>query len=112
MRNFKVEADKTNRELPAIANFVRVKNLTHQTFTMANKAFSKILYCIPRFDSTGSDTGNLFFEASEKTYVKLNNTTVRNIISLDIDLVNSLEKIATNYVGQTVVIFHIRQAKD
>ncbi len=111
-RNFEISADKTNRELPAIANFVRVKNLTHQTFNMANKAFSKILYCIPRFDSTGSDTGNLFFEANEKTYVKLNNTTIINVNSLDIDLVSADERIATNYVGQTVVIFHIRQSKD
>ncbi len=112
LRNFTIEADKTNRELPAVANFVRVKNLTHQTFNMANKGFSKILYCIPRFDNTGSDVGNLFFEANEKTYVKLNNTTEINVNSLDVDLVNSLEQIATNYVGQTVVIFHIRQSKN
>ena len=79
---------------------------------MANKSFSKILYCIPRFDNTGSDTGNLFFESNEKTYVKLNNTTTINVNSLDIDIVSAEEKIAVNYVGQTVVIFHIREAKD
>ena len=112
LRNFEIEADKTNRELPAVANFIRVKNLTHQTFNMANKSFSKILYCIPRFDNTGSDTGNLFFESNEKTYVKLNNTTTINVNSLDIDIVSAEEKIAVNYVGQTVVIFHIRASKD
>ena len=112
LRNFEIEADKTNRELPAVANFIRVKNLTHQTFNMANKSFSKILYCIPRFDNTGSDTGNLFFESNEKTYVKLNNTTTINVNSLDIDIVSADEKIAVNYVGQTVVIFHIRASKD
>ena len=112
LRNFEIEADKTNRELPAVANFIRVKNLTHQTFNMANKSFSKILYCIPRFDNTGSDVGNLFFESNEKTYVKLNNTTTINVNSLDIDIVSADERIAVNYVGSTVVIFHIRQAKD
>jgi hypothetical protein len=111
LRNYAFEADKTSRTEPAISSFIRVRNLTHETKNMANRANSKILYHMPQFDSTGSDTGNLFFEASEKTYVKLNNTTDININSLDVDIVNSREQLATNYTGTTIVVFHIRKSK-
>ena len=78
---------------------------------MAKQLPSKILYQIPRFSSSGKEYGNLYFEANEKTYVKLNNSEQLNINQLQVDIVNVDETYVRDLVGQTSVVLHFRRSK-
>ena len=99
----------TPKMISGQSTFVRVRNLTHTTSNVANRSNSKILYHIPKFDNSGTEVGNLFFEPNERTYVKLNNTTKLNINTFDVDLVDAREMLQSSYTGTTVACFHIRK---
>ena len=92
------------------SSFVRLRNLTTQSFNVANRSFSKILYHIPKFDNGGNELGALFFEPGERVYVKLNNSTAINVNTFDVDLVDAREVVSPVYAGTTVVCFHIRKS--
>jgi hypothetical protein len=92
--------------------FIRLNNFTQQSFNAGKGALSKILYHIPRFDNSGNATGSdLFFEPTEKTYVALNNPNDLHINSFDVDIVTEEETFASDLVGKTIVVFHVRQQK-
>tara|TARA_R110000737_G_scaffold58841_3_gene85174 strand:- start:46 stop:2037 length:1992 start_codon:yes stop_codon:yes gene_type:complete len=91
--------------------FISIPTLTHQSLNMAKQLPSKILYQIPRFSSSGKEYGNLYFEANEKTYVKLNNSEQLNINQLQVDIVNVDETYVRDLVGQTSVVLHFRRSK-
>ena len=93
------------------SSFVRVRNLTTQTFNVANQSFSKILYHIPKFDNSGTEFGSLFFEPGERMYIKLNNLTSLNLNNIDVDLVLGTEIVEQSYTGTTVVCFHIQKSR-
>jgi hypothetical protein len=57
------------------STFVRVPTLTHETYNFGTGNPSKILYQVPRFDNAGTETGALFFQNPDKTFIDLNNTT-------------------------------------
>lgn len=93
--------------------FVRVNNLTQMSINATahkNKGgtVSKIIGHLPRFDNAGNDTGALYFEPHEKTYISLNNSEKLFINSFDVDIVYDSEKLADSIVGRTIVCFHIR----
>jgi len=92
--------------------FVRLKNLTFNSQNFAKGSPSKIIYHIPRFDNSGNQVGNLFFEPSERMYLKLNNPNELYLNDIDVELVYSDEKLCTSLVGKTVVCFHIRRSED
>ena len=92
------------------SSFVRLRNLTTQSFNVANRSFSKILYHIPKFDNSGNELGALFFEPNERVYIKLNNSTAINVNTFDVDLVDAREVVSPTYAGTTVVCFHIRKS--
>ena len=92
------------------SSFVRLRNLTTQSFNVANRSFSKILYHIPKFDNSGNELGALFFEPNERVYIKLNNSTGINVNTFDVDLVDAREVVSPTYAGTTVVCFHIRKS--
>ena len=92
------------------SSFIRLRNLTTQSYNVANRSFSKILYHIPKFDNGGNELGALFFEPGERVYVKLNNSTAINVNTFDVDLVDSREVVSPVYAGTTVVCFHIRKS--
>ncbi len=91
--------------------FVRANNLTGTTYNGAKNSISRILYSLPRFDNAGNTQGNLYFQSSEKTYIKLNNTEQLTINQLDIDLVDRSERIVKDLTGNTVVILYVRKSR-
>ncbi len=100
-------------ELKSTTNvFVRLNNFNITTYNAGRSAFSKIIYSAPRFSSgTEQNVGSLFFESPEKTYVSLNNPDEIVANTFDLDLVNEDETLATDLLGKTVVVLHIRPAK-
>jgi hypothetical protein len=90
--------------------FVRLNNFTQESYNAQTSQPSKILYHLPRFDNGGADVGALFYEPSEKTYVKLNNSHDININDFEISLVNPDETLANNLTGKTIVVLHFRKS--
>ena len=72
---------------------------------------SKIISHLPRFDNSGNETGGLYFEPHEKTYLALNNPDTLYINSFDIDIVYENETLCTALTGKTIVCLHIRPQK-
>lgn len=94
--------------------FVRLSNFTHQSFNAGNGNRSKIIFHLPRFDNTGRDEGDgLYFESSERFYLKLNNTEEFVQSAFDIDIVDDKEIVARDELrGQTIVCLHIQSSKN
>ena len=93
------------------STFIRVPTLTHETYNFGTGNPSKILYQVPRFDNSGTETGALFFQNPDKTYVDLNNTTELRVTDLDVHFVRKDEKFAKDLTGSSEVVFHIRKKK-
>lgn len=91
------------------STFIRVPTLNHKTFNFGTGNPSKILFQVPRFDNSGAETGALFFQNSDKTYIDLHNPTDFTLTDLDIHLVRKDEKFAKDLTGSTEVMFHIRK---
>jgi hypothetical protein len=94
-----------------VSLFIRLNNLTQNTINARQGTLSKIVGHLPRFDNSGNETGGLYFEPHEKTYLALNNPTELLINSFDVDIVYDNETLCTALTGKTVVCFHIRQQK-
>ena len=90
------------------STFIRVPTLNHKTFNFGTGNPSKILFQVPRFDNSGAETGALFFQNPDKTYIDLNNPTPITLTDLDVHLVRKDEKFARDLTGSTEVMFHIR----
>ena len=97
--------------VPTSSLFVRLKNQALNSYNANKQSISNIIYSCPRFDAQGNTGGLLFFEPSERVYVKMNNSTDLVVNSLDIDIVDVNEKIIDSLVGNTLVILHIRKSK-
>lgn len=93
----------------SLSSFIRIPNLTHKTFNGAQSGMSKILYQLPQFSNDGRQFGPLYFEANEKTYVKLHNTSPMILNMLQIQIVDSQERETTGLVGDTQIVFHVRK---
>ncbi len=96
---------------PQESMFVRLKNMAINSYNANKQSISNIIYACPKFDSQGNTGGLLFYEPSERVYIKLNNTEKMIVNSLDIDLVNVNEKVLQELVGNTIVALHFREAK-
>jgi len=91
------------------SSFIRLPNLTHKSFNGAQSGLSKIVYQLPQFSNDGRQFGSLYFEANEKTYVKLNNTAPMILNMLQVQIVDSQERETTSLTGETQVVFHVRK---
>lgn len=89
--------------------FVRLNGLTQRSTNGATGNQSNIIYHCPRFDNSGNQTGGLFFEPGEKTYIDINNATDIQVNNLGIDFVDKRERFMKSVVGSSVVVLHIRQ---
>ena len=96
-------------EIKVNSAFIRVPNLNHRTYNSCKNSISKMLYHIPRFTNDGRQFGDLFFEVGEKTYIDLNNTETFVLNQLQIQIVDKNERMVDDLVGDTIVVFHIRQ---
>jgi len=119
--NGKVDATKTSLVVyqsdsdPDVAStaslFVRLDNFTQTSFNAGVGRPSKILYHLPRFDTSNRDLGaGLYFEPTERTYVKLGNSDTLYQNSIDISIANDNEVLATDLVGKTIVVLHFRKS--
>jgi len=89
--------------------FIRINDLPVQTFNGATSSRSNIVYHIPRFSQDGRQFGELYFQAPEKTYLKLNNTERITLSQIKIDIVGRNERLVEDLQGATVCCLHIRQ---
>ena len=92
-----------------VSLFVRLNNFTQNSINARQGTISKIVGHLPRFDNSGNDTGGLYFEPHEKTYLSLNNAEELVINSFDVDIVYDNETLCKALSGKTIVCFHIRQ---
>ncbi len=96
---------------PQESMFVRLKNMAINSYNANKQSISNIIYACPKFDSQGNTGGKLFYEPSERVYVKLNNTEKITVNSLYLDIVNVNEKVLEELVGNTIIVLHFREAK-
>ena len=92
-------------------SFIRVPTFTHQTFNFGTGNPSKILFQVPRFDNAGTETGALYYQNNDKTYVDLNNATELRITELDVHIVRKNETFVEDLTGSTEIVFHVRKKK-
>jgi len=97
--------------VPTSSLFVRLKNQALNSYNANKQSISNIIYSCPRFDAQGNTGGLLFFEPSERVYVKMNNPTELIVNSLEIDIVDVNEQIVDSLIGNTLVVLHIRKSK-
>jgi len=90
--------------------FVRLNNLPVKSFNAGQSRRSQIVYSAPRF-STGTDqsVGALFYECPEKTYIALDNPNELSLNTIDIDIVNENETLASDLLGKSVCVLHFRE---
>ena len=91
--------------------FIRVPTFTHETYNFGTGNPSKILFQVPRFDNSGVDTGALYYQNNDKTYVDLHNSSPLRITDLDIHIVRKNETFVEDLTGSTEIVFHIRKIK-
>ena len=90
--------------------FVRLNNFTQQSVNARQGTVSKIIAHLPRFDNAGNETGGLFFQPGERTYVALNNPDTLFVNSFDVDYVYDNETLCKAISGKSITVFHIRKA--
>jgi hypothetical protein len=88
--------------------FVKCPSLTMQSFNFCKSIPSQILYHIPRFSNDGADSGNMFFEVAEKTYIKLRNADWIHLNQIDLQIVDKNEQLVRDLTGDTTIVLHIR----
>ena len=91
------------------STFIRVPTLTHETYNFGTGNPSKILFQIPRFDNSGAETGALYFQNSDKSFIDLKNAAPVMLTDIDVHLVRKDETFAKDLTGSTEVVFIVRQ---
>ena len=91
--------------------FFRLSSLTQRSKNGFTGNDSKIIYHCPRFDVSGQDQGQLYFEPTEKTYIDIGNIADTPVNSFSVELVSREEKLVPGLVGNTTAVLHIRKKK-
>jgi hypothetical protein len=91
--------------------FIKIDSLNIESFNGGTSDISKILYSIPRFDNTGSAVGALFFENSDRYYLKLNNPSPIQLSRIDCSIVGIDNIIVDTLNGNTIVALHFRKSQ-
>jgi hypothetical protein len=92
--------------------FVRLDNFTQKSYNAGTGRPSKILYQVPRFDTSNREFGNaLYYEPQERTYIKLHNSEQIKLNELHLSICDNLERLCdAGITGKTVVCLHFRQS--
>ena len=93
------------------STFIRIPTLSHETYNFSTGNPSKILFQLPRFDNSGAEEGNLFFQNNDKTYVDLKNTSPLHLTDIDVQFVRVNETLVDDLTGNSNVVLHIRTKK-
>ena len=89
--------------------FVRLDNFTQNSLNAGVGRPSKILYHMPRFDTSNRDLGaGLYYEPQERAYLKLNNSDTLNVNQLNLSICDENEQLATDLIGRTIVVLHFK----
>ncbi len=91
--------------------FIRIPGLTHKSYNGNQSSISKIVYQVPQFTNDGRQFGPLYFDAPEKTYVALKNTSMILLNHIEVQFVEADETVIKNFTGSSQVVFHIRKRK-
>ena len=67
--------------------------------------------CFPVTISKGNSDGLMFYEPSERVYVKFNNVAPFVLNSLELDIVDVNERVIEDLMGNTLITLHIRKSK-
>lgn len=110
-KEFTYTSDSASELFNTASLFVRLDNFTQTSYNAGVGRPSKILYHLPRFDTSNRDLGTgLYFEPTERTYVALNNSDTLYMNTIDISISNDNEQLATDLVGKTIVVLHFRKS--
>ncbi len=92
--------------------FIRLDNFTHKSYNSGTGRPSKILYQVPRFDTSNREFGNaLYYEPQERTYIKLHNSEPLKLNELHLSICDNLERLCdAGITGKTVVCLHFRES--
>tara|TARA_R100001463_G_scaffold74557_1_gene128582 strand:+ start:2473 stop:4527 length:2055 start_codon:yes stop_codon:yes gene_type:complete len=92
--------------------FIRLDNFTQKSYNAGTGRPSKILYQVPRFDTSNREFGNaLYYEPQERTYIKLHNSKPLKLNELHLSICDNLERLCdAGITGKTVVCLHFRQS--
>jgi hypothetical protein len=90
--------------------FVRVPQLTHQSYNFGKGIPSKIIGELPHYSSAGGvdNDGETYWEPSTLTYLDLNNPAELNLNDLTVEIVDKTEEVVTDLTGSTTITLHIR----
>ncbi len=102
---------ETPKNIVKDSMFLRISSLTQNSKNGFTGNDSKIIYQCPRFDVSGNDQGNLYYEPGEKTYLDLGNISDTLVDSFSVELVDREDKLAVGLVGNTTAMIHIRKKK-
>lgn len=92
--------------------FVRLDNFTQNSLNAGVGRPSKILYHMPRFDTSNRDLGaGLYYEPQERAYLKLGNSEELLINQLNLSICDESEQLATDLIGRSIVVLHFRVGK-
>lgn len=110
---FTYSSDSVPDLMASASLFIRLDNFTQNSINAGVGRPSKILYHLPRFDTSNRDLGaGLYFEPTERTYIKLNNSETLYQNSFDISIANDNEQLAYDLVGKTIVCLHFRKSSN
>lgn len=92
--------------------FVRLDNFTQTSYNSGTGRPSKILYQVPRFDTSNREFGNaLYYEPQERTYIKMQNSEPLRLNEIHISICDNLERLCDAGIsGKTVVCLHFRES--
>ena len=91
--------------------FIRIPGLTHKSYNGNQSSISKIIYQVPQFTNDGRQYGPLFFDAPEKTYIAIKNTSTILLNHIEVQFVEANETVIDNFTGSTQVVLHIRKRR-
>ena len=94
---------------PKGSMFIRLKNMSINSYNANKSSISNIIYACPRFDTQGNVEGNMFYEPAERVYVGLNNAAKMILNTLEIDIVDVNERVVKDLVGNTLIVLHFRK---
>ena len=90
--------------------FIKLDSLNIESYNGATSDIGKILYGVPRFDNSGASVGPLYFENSDRYYLKLNNPSPLLLNRMDVSIVNVDNTLVEDLYGNTVISLHIRKS--
>ena len=97
------------------SQFIRLDNFPQRSYNAGQERGgrpSKILYHMPRFDTSNRDKGSaLYFEPNTPIYCKFHNSDRIKLNELQLSICDRNEKLVEDLTGNTIISLHIRQSE-